>query len=348
MNVYFTFSFLKALLKQNVRVHIPADNYKAYTENEKKVRCDIFYGNASLGHSCFVQINVHFQPFVDTRVPTTQLFHKNALHSLECPIRAPNFPPYEYEIFWYVLKKGVASVLYSSNFTFTSYFLHGLELVDRAVYTCFLVNKTKNIVASANITASLSDTSKANLPSFYDLSFLWALTALVPLAGLLGVLKKRRNLQRHFRTVSTCVKHPEPSNALDIIEFPLIPLKTPSLAVLQPDSDPVFDRVDIVPLMASSPPPSWNQIKVAEYVDVEPERRSCIYQTPIMCMSSMASMVATDETVAHIGSPCALQRLHERIVQFSGHVQDVNERERLYLTAERVAGRAQPRFPSYL
>ena len=78
---------------------VPIENESASRENGKKISCK------RKNLTCNIQLNVRFDPFFDNSVPKNLTFDENVDATIECPIRAPNFPPYDYMILWTVDNK---------------------------------------------------------------------------------------------------------------------------------------------------------------------------------------------------------------------------------------------------
>jgi hypothetical protein len=123
--------------KRIAHLKIPSNNYGAYMFNALKVTCTVN------GLSCFVQLQVEFAPFVDWTVPRVQSLERGSSGTIECPIRAPNFPPYQYQLLWTSKNSnGVKNEHFTRNFTLTSFFFPiAKATIDYhdSVFTCTLL-----------------------------------------------------------------------------------------------------------------------------------------------------------------------------------------------------------------
>ena len=83
---------------RSVMYTAPLDNQMASKANGKKMKC--LYKN----RTCHIRFSVRFKPYIEPDFKTLT-FEENQEATIECPIRAPNFPPYEYVIAWIVDNK---------------------------------------------------------------------------------------------------------------------------------------------------------------------------------------------------------------------------------------------------
>jgi hypothetical protein len=114
----------------SVVFNAPLNNQLAYEANGKKIKCQ--YGNLF----CYIQVNVLFRPFVDTSILHTQTFSLGETHAfVECPIRAPTYPPFQHYIIWH-------SEMQSADAYTMNSFLLNLKSVDNTmnnkIATCSL------------------------------------------------------------------------------------------------------------------------------------------------------------------------------------------------------------------
>jgi hypothetical protein len=122
---------------------IPRDNYEAYLMNELNIVC------TTTESLIYMQLNIDFVPFIDTRVARVH----RTMQPIECPIRAPNFPPYKYQIAW-ISKQVNAPRHYHNpqNFTLTSHLFDIPSThMNGTVYTCNLI-ESGTVKLAANVT----------------------------------------------------------------------------------------------------------------------------------------------------------------------------------------------------
>lgn len=347
-----------------VKVFMPEDNIRAYRKNDNLITCRAIYENSTADHSCFAHLNVKFEPFVDNTVKLNQVVCANK-REIECPIRAPNFPPYEYHIFWIRFNRKGRVVLFAANYTLTSYFYPIEKVVEGDIYSCSL-SQNNSILMSVNITVKREAPMAAYVE--YNLVSLWSLLVLPLLVGLTALKYRSAILARLIHTNSQLPAQPiihEPrlncpllsysstgeriySNytSHDIIEYPLVSPRPESLnSTINQPVPSIVPHKDIFPTLS----------------------RTSSYLAPIVCMAGMASMVLNGKTTVP-GSPiCGKRlhdkiinlnehaeakpncgpRLHDRIMQLSYHVEEQADRDKLRETAGRAAGKKN-RLPSFV
>jgi hypothetical protein len=146
-------------LTQKIRLK---NDYDPYLINAKKFQCISSYENETA--QCFFQIQAKFEPFIDPNVSSIQHVPGGARVYLECPIRAPNFPPYQYQVIWTAYKNNTKTYLFTRNFTMTSY-LYELEPSANpigTIFTCSLLTNNK-ITLQANISMVVEASGEAKM-----------------------------------------------------------------------------------------------------------------------------------------------------------------------------------------
>lgn len=344
---------------------MPQDNIKAYRENDNLIICQAIYANSTAEHSCFAHLNVKFEPFIDKTVKLNQVIQENK-HEIECPIRAPNFPPYEYHIFWIRFNKKGRVVLFAANYTLTSYFYPIENIVEGDIYSCSLL-QNNSILMSVNITV-VRETSRSAYVEYTYLESLWTLLVL-PLLGIgIAALKYRTAIiaRLHLNT------HIPPHQTVHDrqLNCPLLSLSTGGQIY---NNNLHHDRIEY-PLVLPRPESLYASINASMPPKIAPNKdsipthsRSSSYLSPIVCMAGMAGMVLSGKTTAP-GSPICGKRihdrimqlnehveekaksgqcLHDRILQLSEHVEEKADRERLRETAERAQKKTN-RLPTFV
>ncbi len=128
----------------------------------EKFQCIGSYENETA--LCFFQIQASFEPFIDPNVSSIQhVPGGGGRASLECPIRAPNCPPYQYQVIWTAFRNNTKSYFFTRNFTLTSY-LFEPELpayMDNSIYTCSLLTNNK-VTLQANISMVVHKSSESH------------------------------------------------------------------------------------------------------------------------------------------------------------------------------------------
>ena len=76
--------------KEVLKYKAPLENSLASIENWRKITC------RKGDKTCYMTINMNFKPFVDQNVST--IINADSDAHIQCPIKAPNFPPYGFMI----------------------------------------------------------------------------------------------------------------------------------------------------------------------------------------------------------------------------------------------------------
>lgn len=205
---------------RSARITVPAWNYDAYKLNELKVVC-----TASSGVSCFIQLQVDFSPFVDLGVKAVQTVNEGESGSIECPIRAPNFPPYKYQLMWSSNRDDGRDrrVYFAQNYTLTSYsysLARAKARMDKTIYTCSLINRA-TIVMSANVTLHV-EVPRATFAVDHvvmSLSTSWLLVAILFGLGLTICIRHRHQKKQkraRIRFIGSIIGAPIPQGGFDI------------------------------------------------------------------------------------------------------------------------------------
>ena len=103
------------IYSQPIKYSAPTNDLDAFRQNGRKIKCQ------HEKHVCYMQLNVLFNPFIDTSVASNQILNINQVGVVECPIRAPNFPPYRYVLVWNGPDERASLI---QNYTLTSYFFY--------------------------------------------------------------------------------------------------------------------------------------------------------------------------------------------------------------------------------
>jgi hypothetical protein len=322
-------------------VKIPTNNVLAYKENENKIRCELLNNSVSTGDSCFLHLNVHFEPFEDDTVSREQSLLNT--RTIECPIRAPNFPQYKYTIIWSQFLQDKKIDLFYGNYTLTSYFFVVDKPIDGSIYSCSLFFN-KSILLSSNITIKTEPKRSASQLSleFNGLHSLWSFTIVIPVAGILAALKRRSNRRSRVRRQANDIQVSD-SRTLENINL----------------QDLNF--VDCMPIPTASQPPVYEEICETEIKTLaslqkpylleqcdSSSQHSIIYQTPVITMSGMASLLDCETTLTPIGSPGTLMRIRDRILQLRDQVDDEEGRSMLYTAASKITKKTPNDYPSFV
>jgi hypothetical protein len=164
-------------------VQIPSNHRLAFNEN-KNVQCLVLENNKTTEHVCYFHLNVGFEPFLDNTIPTYQTLDHTSL--IECPIRAPNFLPYNFSVLWSKYVNNHREILFSDIMTLTEFSHYVHDPAEHDVYCCSLL-KNNSVLIESNITIHINKNTKQNEE---DLNSLWSLVVLLPVAILLGLLKQ--------------------------------------------------------------------------------------------------------------------------------------------------------------
>lgn len=117
---------------------IPSDDHGARMMCNRVMTCTV--GNQSR----YLYLQVEFKPYIDSSVLAVQ-----SGPILECPIRAPNYPPFEYNMIWTVLINNEQQVLATGDFMSKTGFFHLVYgIISGSNITCHLLGKKSNLSAS--------------------------------------------------------------------------------------------------------------------------------------------------------------------------------------------------------
>jgi hypothetical protein len=141
---------------QPIQYQAPSNDLDAYKQNGRKIKCQVEQ------EVCYMQLNVQFEPFIDSNVALIQTLNENAAGVVECPIRAPSFPPYKYVLVWYGPDERASLI---QNYTLTSYYYN----LERAVshnktYKCVLYKRDELMLESSVVVLLNKPERKSSQP----------------------------------------------------------------------------------------------------------------------------------------------------------------------------------------
>jgi hypothetical protein len=198
-------------LTQKIRLKKADDSYFI---NARKFQCIGSYENETA--QCFFQIQASFELFIDPSVSSIQHVPGGGGRAfLECPIRAPNFPPYQYQVIWTAFRNNTKSYFFTRNFTLTSYLFEPERPanMDNSIYMCSLLTNNK-VTLQANISMvvlrSSESPSNMNHSSALNTASGLSLVGVFSIYGvfvyvLLRKIKSRGTENRRPCTRSRCI-----------------------------------------------------------------------------------------------------------------------------------------------
>jgi hypothetical protein len=129
---FMNYSYVSNMTVQPLVYSAPSNDAGAFFESGRLVKC------SSEHESCFFQLNVQFDPFIDKNVQLVQELIENEPGVIECPIRAPNIPYHRYMLIWSGPNENASL---SQNFTLNSYFYHVKKVdyfLNNKIFKCAL------------------------------------------------------------------------------------------------------------------------------------------------------------------------------------------------------------------